>query len=1117
MQERLRFLITLYRKGLYEKDEIPESVIDHDTGSFFSTDYYDKVTITPVKQGKMEDFLGMDPISSGENDVTAVQQYAVYSDQYSDEECKSIFSMDIGFPYLSMIHVYITSDVLAGLGAELCDQSYIELFEQDLMKITQSHNDANIKTCVFRMFSACDFLVIVRSIRPEDSFKVSTRIRRQLIAKETTLDSSLIVYKTYTILTIRGRDITCIENNNIGSEQSLFVIRGRYSNKYWNDGGENIINRPSTVRLLNGRYDFLLHLSCDEFQKILPRLMKVKKVECFENDVQKTAEDESSKELQYLMQLLDKDYLSYINERLLLADKQENNDVGSTYIDEVYLKDDYEMGSFLYGVLNERCNRIQDKIGYKNGEGIYGKYIQKCSKNTTTDISIQLLKVLVDLCRNVNSLSDTRIYVVSLLNQLELVVDAVDEWLDQADYESEDFLAKMERYMQDSVDALEKYANLIRSNNFQTIQAPRYDIISGCSIEKILIGYGRFLNVMMAFSISEIQMSSSAQYLPIVIPNPNSNSPSVEICFREYVVEATSSTEKGVASLIKKEEADQREKKYLMIVQGPVTGRLVHGWNIITILFHEMAHSIRYESRDERNKVLEKMIVDTVTDYIVKNMFDMLHETGMATNEIDIYTDIIKNSIVKVILQYMEPIFEDLKEYSFDIFWQRFEKKLKEFMEHMISSEYDIKNNFLNYFTITNEYIDQEMLFEIRDILNQLEKLMKESSEELVRDKNSIKESLENYREKCISNIQDKSIAPKTDTYAEGDSASDGDAHIDNVIRSLRESTSSVISLLKDYEPSNYKMKASKEKLLADIYQELNKNIQWKTFFSDTDQTHLTSQDKNRLRLLRKLGLDGGLEEGHADFDKILEKSIRSYIYYTEKLDSFYISQYKEETADIYMCAMCDLDLVSYLVLIADMFPRNEQGYHLRYTERIGHIVLVQWGIQEDGDNLVDWEKVYDKIVGEFIQVYGLMTGTNYPQLSKNRNELLSAFSNLISPGIPHEIIYDDLQCGVVKLIIQILRDYPRIEWRLKNKDYILKDYLKGKKKYQELYKTFTASKDYLIKEIQKICCANKQYLRNLLTKKQNMDPEYNMRFEDFIMNMFYYDKLSSAMEGGRE
>lgn len=320
---RKRYLLTLYRQGVFynNKNRVDMSVTaENNENQFFSTDYFDKLVVEEIGTDKdLAAFMGITHENGYDSDVIAVHNYSIFQDIETAKEdyVNAIFNNSL-YPYLGLIHVYITPDVFARLQVE-SEIDYIQCFEKDLKQTVEKCNDLlDVNSVVFKMLSTSDFMVVVRSDCPEKIISIATVIRSRKLCEPDGLAKSLSVYKTYTIMTLNSPGDE-VESGDLPTSVGKVAIRGRYSNQYWI--GEKKMKAPEQLVHLHGRYDFLVYLEHNEFVAFYPLLCKVKGIKTnkvFIISDQDKEEKKYSEELCYLYELITQDYLSYLNERYLI-------------------------------------------------------------------------------------------------------------------------------------------------------------------------------------------------------------------------------------------------------------------------------------------------------------------------------------------------------------------------------------------------------------------------------------------------------------------------------------------------------------------------------------------------------------------------------------------------------------------------------------------------------------------------------------------------------------------------------------------------------------------------------------------------------------------------------
>lgn len=1099
---RKKYLLTLFRQGVYFS-EVPVRNING-TGDkescFFSSDYFDKLTIVEIESdAEMSVFIGMKRQKKREQDtdVVAVHNYALFQDVAENEVeyTNNIFDADSRvFPYFALIHVYVNPDVLAGIAEEYYNQNYIERFEENLKEIVeQCKNQFAINAMVFKTLSASDFIIVARSKSPEDVFSISTAVRKKKICKKQKKEESFSVYKTYTILTLNGTGLYVV--NEEGGQAGEFgktgqvAIRGRFSNRYWSqkDGAVKTLVVPDSLSNLSGRYDFLLHLSIEEFWKIYPLLCQAKGIKTgIVFQINNKERKNYSTEILYLYDLIEGNYLSYFNERYLVGNVQEvitesEENEYAECLKEIFLADRYDTSKFLFDSNNDECNKVIEKID-KIRDEIENKQFNRKSLFSSLD----LLTNLVYLCQRINGLSDARIYVINLLKQMNTVLDSLNKWIEiYNDKKNDTMLNFMEDYLRQSVVSLDAYGNIIRNNNFQTLQSPRYNVVTGISMEKILIGYSRFLYMIMNYCYKELPMNNGRTdtcYLPVMVPQLSQDTLSVEVVFPEWQVA-------GGKNKYPKNE-------YLMIATGPANAEIVDISYIVTTLFHEIAHQLRYEHREERNKVLCRIIIEDLVDSLVQDLFNIVVEVetrGKNTSE-------FQNTFVKVFSDLVEEAIKDkigpYKEWSLENYKDAVQKIVQKFLANMKRDNNQVMAMVNGFINDTNEYIsnDSDVMKLLIDISKNLQILTGEYKWEDNVEKANFDallgkgaEVLESFiKERLIKGIKEYTvICQKNNPEMEDDVKVSIERMQEAVVNNIKETK----LICKDNK--------TREKFYNSFYEKICEC--WKENLKN--EKYILGKKKEWIRQGRRFGID--YKESRANKEKFwgyLEKAFNISDKYEFERAMKRIALYREETSDLFMCAFCDLDLISYLSVSAHGYPMDNGHYADGYIERLTDVVLVQWCLESKDDicNL----KVEDLCKTE---LFGGVWGMLNPEDTNTYTDEIELIKQLKGYAEKEENV---IKRNVANLSMQILeRVGKQISW-FRERIYLLEDYLCGKNEYKSLREKFKKEKKYGFKTIIELCEVNKKYLNSLGDADLKLKKSYQRKCEDFILENYYWDKI---------
>ncbi len=1122
---RKKYLLTLYRQGIYKSGHNSDSrtgigvtegaeneiAKPDEKNIFYSTDYFDKLIIKEIgEDSDMAAFLGMDSEIEPKDDVMSMRNFAIYQDVEKEDVTSWLLAEEGDYPYLSLIFVYITPDVLARISIENLDEDYISKFEVDLQSIVDKSNCKDpMQVCVFRMMSSSDFMVIVRSKSPEGAFDISTDIRKRMIKKKNEEGYSLSVYKTYTILTIDGANLNIEQEPENSEQNNCFAIRGRYSNLYWRNIDQDILaKKPKSILHLNGRYDFLLYLSAEDFYFLSPLLLRAKGIYNGESVIgnESTA---TSEEAEYLQFLLQNEYLSYINERYLIKDSHLDNQKSVSYSDVLFLDEDAQNKTYMFDDINSQCtgllNKIK-KIKYEWGRiEIY---------NESVSHSLRLLSKLAQLCQNINGLSDARIHILALLKQLDVVIDSIQTWIEiYKRNKDKNFFDFFEIYLRQTIIVLDAYERIIYSNSFQTLQAPEYSIVTGCSTEKFIIGYRRFLDIVMNFCIKELHEGEENPFFIVMVPQLQMDSLSVEILFPKWWEEKGDDTEQI------------RKRKCLMAVRGPSTEKITEISSIMTLLFHELAHQLKYEDRSERNLVLLELFVSELADAIVKSMFGGLSSIwigGDITNEVKFHFFVcIKETLQKTLFESRELAYKD---YSLENFKFSLQEDFDEFLEILQDEHTNLKTRIRSFIEDTSEYIksDSDMIEMIHRIvlgtehLTDFNKWLEELREQAAKggggvdtkllfdDDGNIKEM-----DKLVGTVK-KDLIESVTKYIQKCAADVSDEEEES-LNSMGRSIFSVIG--------EYRVITDQKKIDAanEFYKTLYKRLceTWQEEMADKSKTadknweisaSLLPNKKEWLRTGRKYGIDYESDNNLKILKKQFRKALLGLRYYQYDIVMKKIGEYREITSDIFMCSMCELTICGYLTLCAKMYSNVKGRYKTGFLERFADVILIQWGMADsmEVNNISDKEICGDSMFGGVWKALsnGFQSEADRGSV-KDLRKLFQEYGKCCDDADSKNVAF--LSADILGIIKERVSYYKEMQ-------FLMEDYLKGKAKYKRLQEKFASASEYPIQCVHDICMKNKEYLNNFGKPKDGS--EYRKTCEDFIIKMFYYDKLYYSLKG---
>ncbi|MCM1040606.1 MAG: hypothetical protein NC434_14910 [Ruminococcus sp.] len=644
MQEEIRVITLVRKENLTPHEKTSDEGMEE---RFFTTDYFDMlITKRYSLDVPLNQWMSEDSVLTDYSQETAVQRYPLYFsksiyDKYekSRDELKrgDPFEKSSDFKFLSVIQVYIAPEILKRLKDKMsvmwcAEDGYAMLdpFLNDLYDTVEcfrcSYQSQEFVYRIYYAMSAGDFTIVIKSRIPELSFGISTYVRSRISGKK------WAVYKTYTLLAMEddidgweNGSVRLLENGSIGK----FVLRGCYSWKYWKERpGNEYSNR---IDRLNGRYDFSVELTEKEFVQFYHKVLKNNR------DGNKEAV-QLKNNADYLADLMDRGYLSYLNERYLMPGIEIGlNDadiVSKLVLDN---KNDEELNSLNRNFINSLRQKQQD---------MEKSYAIICREHKSLKHYFVLLKRQIDFCSVLNEQSDTRIYACGIEQLLEAVLDSLGKYKDV--YQEEESGSKgsqlggtIVEYLGKSIYSINTYMEYVRNNNLQSLQTPNYNIESDMGMEKILIGYSEYLREFVRFYVENNDcMSGTIGFLPIVIPN---------ICDSDIKVETLFPNDK----IFNPTRKTRDDGKKLLIINSPSMMELEDIPMAMSMLCHEIAHRFRYEDRKDRNRVILRLFAAECAEMVTKKILArLLTEIGEVTTYPPIET-ILRQELSDIIVKIL--------------------------------------------------------------------------------------------------------------------------------------------------------------------------------------------------------------------------------------------------------------------------------------------------------------------------------------------------------------------------------------------------------------------------------------------------------------------------------
>ena len=199
----------------------------------------------------------------------------------------------------------------------------------------------------------------------------------------------------------------------------------------------------------------------------------------------------------------------------------------------------------------------------------------------------------------------------------------------------------------------------------------------------------------------------------------------------------------------------------------PTTEELLEVSYIVTTLFHEMAHHLRYESRDVRNWTLTRIILSDISEAAAQNILDEAGEeagTDSACLVQRIFADAIYDVLESYFKEHRELLNGDLSLESFKyllqdtmndliIRLQQKKPKLEEDIRHFIqdTNEFVIVENENFRMRTKNLWQSMTRLMKFEDISSKAAISAQEKEDMLLLAKRELENTIIQYKDCCMN------------------------------------------------------------------------------------------------------------------------------------------------------------------------------------------------------------------------------------------------------------------------------------------------------------------------------------------------------------------------------
>lgn len=951
---------------------------------FFVTDYFDGIKVEELSSETttLAECMGIKKKANKEHAGISHQRYCLYSEAEQDND---IFNFNLDLPILTVIQVFINPDIYQSDnfmedGKEVSCSNCIKRMEECIQE--EFKETANLQWQVYRLLTAGDFAVIVRSRNIHDAYDITTLIRNIHIIPERT-DKRVAVFFTYSIAGIPNINNynTCgpINWNEYLNKEDRVIVRIVYSQS--GKEGNKIEEQSLTFghRLL-GRYDFQQEYSSSEFQELYPYIRDYKFGEG--KITEEILNAVSADKTKSLLKMIKTGQVLRINEKILLYYESESLlKESSKYVWKVSNEKEwislYEKNAqTLLKIKDLVTKELEDKDNENNIEKFYPR-----ERNLK-----EYVRLLGRFCRvlyEINQMRELRISTANLTRQLAIMLESLLDYIKNARINKCDILEtanRIDEYLHLGIGSLEIFARYIRNINLQTLQTPNYDLQTNMCIEKILLSYSQFLQPFLVKQKSDID-NKRPYYLsntlyPIVVPNMGVKDMSVCVLFDDYHLED---------KILKDETHDK-----LMVVNSPTFSYLCETCFLLPTAFHEIAHQFRYESHEERNACLEAFLLKEFIYIVVFELMEKEYEF-QAEKELEKVVDAVYQKIKGQIVS------DKIKKGGFQLFKLNFEMEMQKFLASVNEQQSPayIISQYLEKTKGDVRYFDENILWLIERIEEEIEKAQSCFRKDNIYDTEILIQLFKEYflmqEKQILEEIEGILIKIKAERKSAGKWLAEDlekfcleiwkdipreekGRELFKLWENLEENSLDFVmredlkNLLKHYhnlyntfsytedicetEPDQLEQEIRYQNvfknmctamyeellhLLNELERERNEQLKWDTMLIKNEKLEYI---KRKIKFEKKEGMEKRLK---SIFSHYQDSRIREFI--TSQME-YYI----EVTSDIFMCSMMGLEIFGYLVVAAENFVFNNENELMLYKRM--SLVLQCLSKERAGENL---------------------------------------------------------------------------------------------------------------------------------------------------------------------
>lgn len=518
----------------------------------------------------------------------------------SDENFPDIFSINStqerlsDIPFLGLIQISLCKDSYIRDNMEGIEiDSFLESCEKKIIEIAEGYISSNARMKLFRSSTTGDFCLVLRT----DSVKAIYNIAIALNGTQNKPDEPVKMF-TFTNVGIEcnyseGIGYATLDKKFVSSHPEIVIALRFSADEALQKRLQCYLKSKKNGKIemfkgLFGRYEYLLNIGLDVFAEIYPFLCE-----------QKFGKSSHKKRKSELENILREPCVRDINERILVGldseisvekDKNDSKEsCGQTDKAEVFDRNEK---------LFKKIKKLEEMKGIFQEEHFAFQDLIRGMKEIYKAFS--------------SSGMDKESYINWLIfhEDMDILCKCVEQMLESyKNWEKDKNISKSAKKgyrctvlgdWRKNLQAINRYTTLVQNVNYQTYQAPIYEIQTQIDTEKAMVAYRECMRLYITDGIQKLSKGEVEEMVyPIIYPDLSKDTVEIAAPFK-----------------VRKPDGNMQAREILCTVPSfEYFGRL---YDLLPWIIHETSHHLKVTEREERNRFVTEYIFSYVFGVIMK-------------------------------------------------------------------------------------------------------------------------------------------------------------------------------------------------------------------------------------------------------------------------------------------------------------------------------------------------------------------------------------------------------------------------------------------------------------------------------------------------------------------